>query len=335
MTRLRGTLETQAVRLRAPASIRWSRDGFQTDTVELAVAGGGLRLSAEREADAIAATASATALPAALAALIEPRLDLAGRVSGQLRVAGPLRQPSIDLALTAEGVRPRDMRQEDFAGLSLTADLRQGADGTRLRLTAKGAQSTTATAELTGPALVSLDPLRAALPPEARIDGRIEAAGRLDQLDRIVGLGADRLGGRIAATARLSGTLAQPELEGEMTLAEGMYEGVATGTVIRNASARVTFTGNEARLASFSAGDGNGGSLSGSGTLAFGSPSAAISNLTVRLDRFAALRRPEIDLLATGVLALRGRLQAPKLAGTLSVDRAEFRIPDRLPEDVI
>src|SRR5690606_9990957 len=155
-------------------------DGAKLDRPVLAVAGGGVRRSMTMGTDTIDASGVTTRLPAALAALLNPHLAFAGTVSGRVNISGAAARPQVEVTLTGTGIRPLDLAAENFAGLEMTAELRQNHDELRVRLAAVGPQETTATAELRTAAALSLAPLRLAPPADAPLAGRIEVGGKLD-----------------------------------------------------------------------------------------------------------------------------------------------------------
>jgi translocation and assembly module TamB len=303
--------------------------------VALAVGGGAVRLLVAGAGEALDISGDIENLPLALASLAEPGLDLAGTVSGKLRLAGAAPLPAIDVALTATGVRPADVAKESFDGLTIEATLRQDGSASRMVLKLRGPDDATAEGSLQAPPIVGLAPLRLLDVERHAISGKIDAKARLGAIERIVALGDDRLAGQLAANVTIGGTLARPVVKGAAILANGAYEGATTGVVLRDARARIDFTGDGARLVSLAATDGAGGRLAGSGTFAFRPGTSGADRMTVKLERFIALRRREAEIVASGAVTLEGALTSPAVRGRLTVERGELRIPDRLPEEVV
>ncbi len=333
--RLDGKVASHAVRLRKPADMRLSSSRVNAGPIDLAVGSGAILLRAEGSHDKVDISGDVDRLPLALASLVEPDLDLAGTLSGRVRLSGAAPVPTIDATLTASNVRPAELRAEDLPGVSVTATLRQDSAGARLTVGLKGPDETVAEGAVQTPPLVALGPLRLVDAARQPLSGKLDARARLRVINRLVALGEDRLAGQLDAGLTIAGTLAQPVIKGTATLADGAYEGAVTGVVLRKVQARMEFTGTQARLVALSGEDGSGGTLAGSGTFAFEPDAAARDRLTVRLGKFTALRRPEAEIVATGAVALKGPLTAPAVEGKLTVERGELRIPDRLPEDVV
>ena len=308
---------------------------WRIDPVDFSFAKGRLSLSGSSVDGKIDARARIDALPLRLVALVDPRFELDGVLVGRLDVSGPAPRPEISMTLSAGDIRPIDMKKQDFAGFDARLDLRQ--DGKDAQVTAKltGPEETSATASLkTGP-VVSLAPLSFAPQPDLPLAGEVTATGRLELIERLVGLGEDRLAGRLAAQATIGGTVGKPDIRGKAKLADGFYEGALTGTVLRNINAEAVFAGDSAQLVSLTADDGADGRLSGKGVVRFDGENKASESIRVDFNSFNALRHPLAEITVSGGLALSGLLASPGITGRLTAEKGNIRIPDRLPESVV
>ncbi|MEX2616628.1 MAG: translocation/assembly module TamB domain-containing protein [Alphaproteobacteria bacterium] len=332
--RLDGTVGEYPFALRAPARVAWQPDALSAGPLTLAFGPGQIDLTLALQPQSVEASGRIGGLPVAIAALFIPQLDLDGSISGTMTASGSRRQPVLSVNLTADGLRPRDIPQAAFAGLTIAVDVRQGDDGLRAGLELTGPEETRVSAELQTTALLSLEPPGFGGAAGQNLSGRIEASGSLTTVERIVPLGGDRLEGAVSARANIAGTLARPELQGDLRLSGGAYEGVSTGVVVQDIEGHIEFTGSEARIVTFRASDGREGQLTGSGAVAIAGAENTEGTLELDLDRFTVLHRAEAEIVTSGTIGLSGSLAAPTLGGSLTVDSAEIRIPDRLPENV-
>ena len=325
---LEGTYEGRPIKLQSPAAARFGAAGWQAGPLDLTFAGGRLRMRAGVAGGALEAEGELSAFPLKLAALIDERAAVEGTASGSFRANGPISAPRIELSLDAQGIRPLDSDKARFPALTASLTLRQEGGGTRVEATLKGSDGTQLGARLTtGPLIGGGD--------AAPLDGTVDARLRLAPLAEILGLGGDRLAGDLSANLKLAGTLARPEVKGDIRLTGGSYEGAATGTILRTIEARARLDGNEVRLISLSADDGEAGRISGKGAMRIAGANGAEGSLTLSLNKFTALRHPSAEIQASGDLGLEGSLDAPRIKGKLTIDKGEIRIPDRLAEDIV
>ena len=214
-------------------------------------------------------------------------------------------------------------------------DVRQDNTTTVATGNLAGPENASATFSLkTGP-LVRLSPVSLATDPETAIEGSLKIDGRLDLIDRIIGLGDDRVSGHIQATAALSGTFKDPVIQGDASVTQGSYEGTATGTTLRAVEAKAILSGDRLQLVSLTGSDGADGRLSGAGNILFAGTAASSGGIEIKLEHFTALRHPLAEAVVTGALALSGSVDSPRLAGNLKIDKADIQIPDKLPPQIV
>lgn len=130
-----------------------------------------------------------------------------------------------------------------------------------------------------------------------------------------------RLAGHLSAGARLSGTLAAPELTGLAEGAELALRNALLGVDVRDAAFALRLQGSSATLERFTAQAG-GGSLSAQGQARLGLEPQA--QLQIEARRFALLSRVDRRLLVSGRAALALREDALQLDGRLAVDEGLF-----------
>ena len=333
VTKLDGSFGGQAFKARGPIRVegsgaRWS------GAADLAVAGGGVTLKADIDPARLDASVALDKLPLALAALAAPELDLAGTASGRFNLAGPRADPEGSATLTVDGVRANDPNWPAAAAFNLKADAK--LTGGRLAAEAhlRGPRQAQFDVEARTPVKLALGAGRIELSANGPLEGSANLSGRLDLIDALVGLGESRASGAVAGRIALAGTVAQPALRGSLQVTDASYESIATGTVVRNLTAKIAFDGTEARLTELSATDGGKGRVRGSGTVRFAPDGSWPVALTVKLDNFAAIARADATLHTNGEVKLDGTIQAPRVAGRTEVVDGDIMIPDRLPQDV-
>lgn len=315
----------EQVRLIAPARITITPDGrISLSETNLASSHGGrLRLEGFWSEAEIALNATLSALPIApFAALALPEGHLAGTLSGEARANGTAAAPRFDIRLESPGITSTMAAARGVPPLRLVASASGNAKGAEARaaLTGGTAVRLTATARVAA--------LNAEAPLSGSITGRLDI-GRLVQ--PLLSAGAQRVGGTANLDIRLEGRLASPRLGGQVSFGNGSFRDLQHGVMLNEIAATITAEDQRLTLVRFAARTAGGGSLGGTGALDLGK-----SRLPFELRLKADAARPVNSDLGSatfdGELRLAGEaLGESRLAGKLMVQRAELRIPDKLP----
>src|SRR5690606_2462797 len=97
--------------------------------------------------------------------------------------------------------------------------------------------------------------------------GQFSADGEIKPLwDLFVG-GERSLAGHVVTQGTLAGTLADPQITGSATLANGSFDDSQTGLRLRNLTLASTFQGETVNVTSLSGTDGDGGTVKGAGRI--------------------------------------------------------------------
>jgi translocation and assembly module TamB len=190
----------------------------------------------------------------------------------------------------------------------------------------------TLTAEL--PLVVRFDQLEFQLPEDGRLSARLDAELALARLAALAGLDDQTLTGTLSADLAASGTVGAPELEGALEVEGGGYANGFTGTVLADLTLSARATEDRLVLERFSATDGGGGALRGSGEIGLDPAADFPLRLRIELEQARLVRRDDIDATLSGGLDLAGNVAAMSLAGKLIVERAEARVPDQVGPSV-
>ncbi len=281
-------------------------------------------------------------------------LEIAGRVSPTLDLTASLHDLHADLAdafvngLTAQGVLNADAR---LTGTTARPGgrLHVAANGLRLTTAATAglpAANFTADATLAGTsadldARLTAGRNQVALAGTVPIPGsggsgamRLRASGALDlaTLDPLLTASGRRVLGRVALDAAVSGTPAAPRAVGTLTLAGGDVQDFVLGAHLSDLKARIEADGDTVRIASFSGRAGH-GSIAASGTV--GLAGAMPVDLRLTAQHATPLASDRLTATLDADLTLRGEIEGQLAAGgTLKIDGAEIRIPDKLPASI-
>jgi len=308
----------ETVRLLTPAQIRFA-DGVAVDRLRLGVREAVLDV-AGRLSPTLDVTATLQA-PADLARLASPEFAADGTIGVDARLTGTPAQPAGTVRINANGVRLRSGlgRAVPAANLAATAQLNGGAARIDARLSA-------------GPALQLTVNGQAPLGAGA-LDLRTTGALDLALLDPVLTPGGRRARGRVTLDAAVAGTAAAPRISGTAQLAGGEVQDFAQGVRITNIAASLRADGDTVRIASFT-GRAGPGTIGLSGSVGVMAPGLPVDlTVTMRNARPLASDRLTADLDAD--LTLRGQAAgALQAGGRIVIQRAEIRIPERLPATV-
>lgn len=315
---MQATWKGETLRLLAP-----TRVGFG-DGVTLGATRLGLRQASLEAAGRVSPTLDLTValrnLSGDLARIVAPDLQLDGVAQADARLTGTPARPTGTARLAATGFHLRAGPAASLPPASLSADaMLSGATAqVNARLSA-GRNDVT----LAGTAPID---------PAAAMDLRVRGGVDLAALDPLLAAAGRRVQGRVTLDAALAGTLAAPRADGTLRLAGGDVQDFAQGAHVSNIRALILATGDTVRIAEFS-GRAGAGSIAASGTVGLAGAMPVDLRLTAR--NAAPLASDKLNAALDMDLALRGELQgALGVSGTMKVDRADIRIPDRLPAQV-
>ncbi|WPZ35209.1 translocation/assembly module TamB domain-containing protein [Thalassobaculum sp. OXR-137] len=274
-------------------------------------------------------------LPASLARLADPTLELDGRIGGDVRVTGPIENPRAEISLSTSGVRTLDPNLADIP--PLVADL--GVKLSDRQATAKVNASIGEGATVTLTAMVDGAAGPAGSPPvfenSARLDARLDADMDLDRVSAFLPLDLVALGGAAQARITAGGTIGDPALAGAVTVDRGRVDVPSAGLYLREATLRAEGAGQELVIRRFDAKAAGGGTISASGTLSADPETDFPADIRITADRFNA---SDMDMASVSVdmdLTVQGAMPEYLLAGKVTVLPTEIRIPENLPPSVV
>ena len=331
VTRLTGQIGDHAIASHAPLTVAIGTNRFKMDGLDLSIGRGRATASAERNGSRLALQAQLRDMPLSLVELAAPARKITGALDATVRMAGTAAQPDGQFQLALRDARV--VAAADLPSLALTSN---GTwKGERLDAHAQLAASGGAKLDVNASVPLRLDV--ASLTPAIVKEGALRVAakgdGRLEPWTAILPMGEDRIGGRYSLDLAVVGTPAAPEPRGRLVVQEGSYVNFAAGTQIRDLAATIEANGRRFTLSTLTATDGAQGTLSGRGSvdLAAGAPAFDIAT---QFANFAALRQDDMTATADGEIKFAGTSETAKLSGHVRIDRAEIRVPDRLPPSI-
>ena len=308
----------ETLRLLQPMRVAFG-DGVSVDRARLGLRAAVLEV-AGRVSPTLDVTASLRNVTADLARIVAPDIEAEGALQADAKLTGTPRRPSGTIRLSASGLR---MRHGPAAGLppaSLSAAaVLAGATAHIQARVAEGRNEVT----LTGTAPID---------PAAAMDVRLRGQIDLAVLDPLLAAEGRRVRGRMALDASVTGTLAAPRAGGTLRLTGGEVQDFAQGARLSSIEALIEGDGDTVRLSRFNARAG-GGTMAASGSLGLAGAMPVALHVTAK--DAAPLTTDKLTATLDMDIALRGEVQGQlAVAGDVTINRADIRIPDKLPAKV-
>jgi translocation and assembly module TamB len=179
------------------------------------------------------------------------------------------------------------------------------------------------------PVRFSLEPFAFAVPDDAPLAGSIVGAVDLARAANIAALDGQAVTGTLASDLRLSGTLAQPALAGDLTVRGGRLDDVTTGASFRDIGLTARAEGRSVEIAELTATDRYGGRIAGKGTVGLDASLRPQMDVALNLARARVLDGDYGAAVLSGDASLKGDGDSAQLEARLTVNDADIHIPDR------
>lgn len=191
----------------------------------------------------------------------------------------------------------------------------------------KGMQTLSASASF--PVVVSLNPLKMEIRKDAPLRGSFEADLKGSDLALLLLPPTQSFKGRFFANGAIGGTLAEPEVNGSITLDDARFEDTVTGLTVNDIDARAVLTRKQFTLESFKGGNQKDGTLEAQGKYVFGD-NESVADFKVKLKNMYLLRGKTANGRLSGDLSLTGKGRDYLLGGTVSPEYIDINIPDHV-----
>lgn len=319
----------QTARLAGSSRIIVGDKGVVIRPTTLLVGNGRMEFEGSFTGHAIAGTARLSAVPLAVAEILRPELEIAGQVSGEIRASGTLPSPDVTVSLSGRGL---GLPRAGGKATLVDAEVEGRWSGGRANASLRAISGDRVAAQASGSFPLVLGAGIGI--PEGPIEGRVNLDADLGRIGDLLPLVDQRFAGAIRADLRVAGTVANPNVAGQASLANGSYEHYSSGTYLRDVSLTATAENLGGVDVVGSADDGRGGRLSVRGQVAI-DPGGVAYRLSGDLVDFRAVRLDTATAQASGALRLEGNEAQGRLTGNLVVGPAEVDLGERGPANVV
>lgn len=318
------------VRLNRPVEVAFGK-ALAVDGLDVSILPkGALTAKARLDGRTLALNARLSDLPLGTARLFTDRPVPDGTLNASVDLRGTPSRPQGALEIALSGVAFPDSQ---FPPASLRIDGTLEPSSTLvLNLKSDGMNTAPLTGTFSLPLAFSASGIPSPVMTKA-LRGHLFWEGSLASLWRFVPLANSSLSGEGHLDATLSGTLAAPRLAASIRLNNAAFEEVLAGLELSDINAEASLQSEGLSRLAFSAGDGQGGSVSLKGTIgemAEGFPLAlhgAVNNLS-------PLHRNDLSLTLSGTADVAGPLLSPAIRAAITVNKGQFQIVRSFGTDI-
>jgi translocation and assembly module TamB len=319
----RGTMGGDAIA--APEPWTASLSGEETLVSATLDAGGGqLAVRLERRNGRTSLNADLIEAPLSLVNLFRPDPRLEGRASASVSVSGA-RLLEGESRLEIVGARAPDYAPD--AGLDLTLTMTHDANGADVALAASDVAGFRARVDGRAPLVLDAWPTRPRFDRAAPVTIEGDASGDVAALWALVGLPVIALDGEIDARGALTGTLEAPAFEGEAAVSGGRIEEARIGLLLTDVEGSARLEGPRLVVEEITARDDAEGRVRASGEVEFGGAPGSNTRARLEVSNLQAVRTSENSAVLSGALDFTRGDDGARLAGALTVERAELTPP--------
>jgi translocation and assembly module TamB len=335
LTRLAGSLASDRILLEQPLSLSKRGADFAFSGLVLDFGTGRITGNGGLRGQSLSLALKAANLPIGSGARLMGYPKAQGSLTVAASLGGTVRAPTGHISVDARELTLASAKRSQLPTLGLGAE--GNWNGRTIDLTGQvtGLKGDTVSFAGSGPLVLTPSPLGLSIPPDGRLSLRLQGSGQLEHLADLLPLGEDRVSGHFAADVSVGGTVAAPPVNGRLGLSNARYENFATGAVLTNMQADLVGDRDRFTLTSLTAGDSANGSLKAHGSVVLKGSSGSTADLSATLANFRVAASDEVTATATGSVSIAGPLTAPKVTAPLTIDRADFNLPQSLPPSVV
>jgi translocation and assembly module TamB len=331
---LNGRFGEYPVRLVQPATLQIAPGRLSLDRLILRLDGGQIRASGRSSPDSVLIEADFEKLSAETAALFGGP-DLNGSAAGTLRIEGPPSRPSGRFSMDVSNIRAPGPALKDLPPVSLRLDVNLDGSGLKMELELLDIPDESVKADVALPVRFSMQPFVFDLPPNGPIRGSLTTRARLETLAGMIPHEDHRLSGSLTGRLDLSGTVASPEIKGDVNVADGSYQNLAQGTVLKAIRLDLEADGRRLGIQRASATDGGRGEISAAGWIVLDPAQDFPLEVEISMSEATLVRRVDATGTVGGRLKLAGTAKKPSLSGSIEAGPADITLPRRMPPSVV
>ena len=305
------------------AQVTIAENGLTFNSFRLSTNGGFAELGGHIRADNLDLRMRIQKLPAQIANIFLPKLELDGTISGSAHVIGPLVDTATKIKATWKQATARRLRDLYIPPVTIALNGNVYNDKANVRI------------EMRGPHSLALSVKgNAQLKPDHPIQLQVSGNVPLALSNTALASRATRFGGYANVSGSVSGTLNQPRLNVKIQIPDASVYDPQSGIKIKRMVALLGLTENGLQIDSLTGESELGGALFVSGTISSADEGAPQADITIELKQFRFDDRQLMAGEMDSTIALTGPLNTLTASGSIFLRRLDVMVPSTLPSSI-
>ncbi|MBF0369505.1 MAG: translocation/assembly module TamB domain-containing protein [Magnetococcales bacterium] len=259
---------------------------------------------------------------------------LTGKAALQGNLSGHPSKPRAEVHLNVSDFHMDEPALKPVPPADLTLHLALGDDQAKGELLIEKLTVKPAKGHFALPVTVSLIPWNLVIPQNEPLSGVFNMEADMARLMAFLAPDGWEMGGQMKADFTATGTLETPQASGELTVGEGFFKSIESGTDIQKMTLVAKLDEKVLVLEKLSATDGNKGQLSGSGKVSFLEKGGYTFGIHSELDHANLVQRDDLSATISGAIDVTGDTSLVMVKGDLTTDRVLFYLPEGVGPDI-
>jgi translocation and assembly module TamB len=333
IVRLDGKYGTIPVSLNKLLQVAHSGKDIRLKSMELNLSGGSLSVTGELSDENLRLNLNIKEIPVSLLQLAGVT-ELEGTATGSVTLAGSLKAPEANTQLVLNNLRLKELRDSNIPPFKLTVMSEFKSNKLRTDLALEGSTGNSFKLNMDIPVNFSFSPVAWSFLQEGNLQGRLSGKVDLENIATLAGLYNHIIAGSLDMDFSLEGTLKSPKIAGHAKIENGRYENLNIGASVKNIKADITSEDSKFILNKLTGEEGKEGTVTGDGYFDL-SPSRDFPyELTLNLKHVTIINTDTYNLMVWGKPSISGNVKDHIIKGKLTVEKGDFKIPERLPTEI-
>lgn len=249
-------------------------------------------------------------------------------LSGSATLKGALAKPEITLSLKSSVLKLADPAPAIL--IAMDAFYRDGVVHADLKGSGDGIRTLSGSGDV--PLSLSLSPFVFDLPQSTPLSAVMAFDLDGGVLSRSILPPDHEFSGALRGDAKIAGTMAKPDIAGQVQLKDGVYQYDPLDLALRDMIMTADLSPSGVEIKTFSARDGEKGTLDGQGHVDFADNSK--TNATLNIQNFHLLRSDKAEGYASAALSVTGRKTGYQIGGTVDLGEINVTIPEQFQTNI-
>jgi translocation and assembly module TamB len=259
---------------------------------------------------------------------------LVGIIDGRVQLNGPAKGPTGRADLELKGVRPAGPDYASVSPLVIALNLNLAKSLITGKADIAGLDEKPGRAEFSLPLRFSIKPFNATVPKGGNLSAKASASVDLSLLPVLLSLDNQSLTGSAQADLRVAGKINNPQITGQILVADGRYENVRIGALFDRINAQIKASGSKLEITQATATDGEGGKIQAQGKIDMNPESQYPYQLMLNFQGAKLIRLDLLNARCWGDIDLKGNTAGADLGGSIKMDPIVLNIPNKSGPDV-